>query len=898
MEITYKELPEFRKSLRALYRKGGQFQKAADKVNSIIGGVHTQSMGEDPLKGTKKTKHGENRIEKCVKYDLSGYARLITIQDSGVVLFCFAGDHDTCDQWLDKKQGTTLIENDQGQIDLLPITTTPQSGGTGTGAQMAFVSGNLFEHISPEEYFDRLIDGLPRTIVRKLEQLEAVHSEPEIYQITSQIEDDEQGSAIHDVFTLLRQDRREEALNRIKVYLGEVRPIGELTEEEIRELADSKNIKTLQSDDPRFSVVFEHFVKSSNYMDWMLFLHPDQQKIVDADYKGPTKLSGVSGSGKTCIVVQRAIRLAGQYPGEKILILTLNRQLSCLISDMVDAASIPELRDSIDVMPFFKLCQGFLHQFEPENDRLYDDQTWKSKEHVDEVWREFYRCELNVHDAEVLSPLHDSLLTRSVNPETYVREEMDWLRSAVPPTNRGEYLKISRSGRGYPLEKKFRHLVVDGLSFWENKMPFVGLTDYLGLSTALYPYREKISSKYRCVIVDETQDFGTIELELIRRLAAEEENDLFFCGDVVQQVSAKHLSFKDAGVNLPSARSLKIQKNYRNSREILRAAYDVLVENITEEMMESADFEILEPEYANFSAAPPLMLRAENLQQEIAFGLQYIRDYLESEPEKKGCLALCGYSLYQIQHFGKKHGLRVLDGEITIEQESLYLSDLEHTKGFEFDVVVVVNCNEGVIPNPNKPEKERYRDLSRLYVSMTRAKDQLVLSHSTNPSEYLKGSTENFLDDDWPVYIEEEHAQVIGVPSTLNQIREEIHYHEPVSVNPLDMSGPQFLYTHHAIGLSNLLIEKLRNVISGTRKVTNGTPVEWTTLRSAKAETDIDPKARKAFGPEGLIQFRELIVNLEQWERDENQQKAEQSKNREQDGQSASKRATLKLKKS
>ena len=45
---------------------------------------------------------------------------------------------------------------------------------------------------------------------------------------------------------------------------------------------------------------------TSTFADWFLFTHPDQQEIVDYDFTGPTKLS-ISGSGKTCIVIKRAL---------------------------------------------------------------------------------------------------------------------------------------------------------------------------------------------------------------------------------------------------------------------------------------------------------------------------------------------------------------------------------------------------------------------------------------------------------------------------------------------------------------------------------------------------------------------------------------------------------------
>lgn len=858
---TYKTKDTFMRSINKLYHKGGLFQKASQKCQSIICRIGEPEIGIDPLEGFKITNHGETRIDKCIKYDLGHGCRLITIQDQKVILFLYAGTHDDCDKWLNKNRGIDMMQNEKKEIGLFTRSKSLDNDETIFRADVAFPKGKLLEMIKPESYVDRLLAGIPPTAIGSLMNLESTNSEEDIFNCVSGFENNDQAIAIHDVLILLRQDKREEALDRTKVFLGEASAISILrTDEEILALADSKNIKTIPSDDPDYQKIFEHFLKSTTYMEWMLYLHPDQETIVEDDYKGPVRLAGVSGSGKTCIIVQRAIRLAKKYPGQKILVLTLNRQLANLIKDMVDAAC-PETirRQYIEVMPFFKLCQKLLHEFEPQNDKLYDDTTWKSKEHVDEIWREFYRCQLNVDDAEILSPLHDSLLARGVNPEEYIREEFDWLRSSVKPIDRKEYINIKRAGRGYPLTEKFRALVIEGLSLWEKKMQEVGVTDYLGLSSALYPYREIINQNYRCVLIDEAQDFGTIELELIRQLVDEKENDIFCCGDIAQRISTKHHSFTDANINIPRERSLKVIKNYRNSKEILEAAYNILNKNFTEELLYSPDFEILDPEFANFSAAVPLILKANDLEEEIAFSLEYILRYLENEPGKKGCLGLCGYSLYEVQQFGKELNINVLDGEVSIGNENTYLSDLEHMKGFEFDVVVIANCNEGVIPNKFAPENEHYRDLSRLYVAMTRAKDQLILSCSYDPSKYLLGSKDYFLDEKWSNYLEDGNRKTLGIPPTLDQITE----NDQERKNWLSMTGPEFLYTHDAIGLNSSLIDKLRSLVTGKSIRRNGVSVGWKDIKSLQVSMDIDPRTRRLLGVEALSAFQELLEEME-----------------------------------
>ena len=840
--MNYKQLSDFPKSVGALWRMGGQYQKAAEAVNGVIGRI---SLNDDnPLIGLKLTNHGENRIQKCVKYDLPGFARLITIQDSGVTLFCYAGNHADCDKWLERNRGRGLAKGQGSMVEVFDSVSVIDDKQRITGNAVP-TSGALFSKLS-EQLFDSLVLGLSRQLVRKIESLEPIHSEKDVFAVAECISDPKQSVAIYDVFALLRTDKVEEAVKRIKLYTGEFEKIESLSPEEIAALADSDKIRTIPANDPRFQQVFEHFVKSASYMDWMLFLHPEQADKVDRDFDGPAKLVGVSGSGKTCVVVKRAIRLADKYPDTKALILTLNRPLARLISDLVDAAALPEIRSRIDVLPFFDLCRQMLHEYEPHNDKLYDDKTWKSLEHIDEIWREFYRCELNNKDAAILLPIHDSLISRGVNAEAYVREEFDWIRSAVPPGDREAYLELRRNGRAVGFEKHHRDLLLKGLNSWETKMKQIGVSDYLGLSNAVCRYIDRLKPKYRCILVDESQDFGTTELNTINKLVEDTPNNLFFCGDAAQQVSAKHQSFLQAGVVIPGARSSAIRKNYRNSREILAAAYTILAENITEELLESEDFELQDPEYANFSGATPLLLSAPTLKEEIAYALAYLKSEV-GDGGKKACLAFCGYSSHELSVFSKKNGIPLLDGMTTIEKDNVYLSDLEQTKGFEFDIVCIIGCSQNVLPDPAKPPREQFRDLSRFYVAMTRAKNQLVLSFSGTQSSLLSKADSHFLSATWSEYWPAPPDTSSEVPARLDEIR---RHEDDKEKAPSKMTGAEFLYTEHALGLDAVLVAKIRELISGQPRLLEGRPIAWKNMGAAAADMRQFSGARQAFGPQ------------------------------------------------
>ncbi len=303
---------------------------------------------------------------------------------------------------------------------------------------------------------------------------------------------------------------------------------------------------------------------------------------------------------------------------------------------------------------------------------------------------------------------------------------------------------------------------------------------------------------------------------------------------------------------------------------MLKAAYHVLVENLSEEMISGRDFDILDPSYANFNGPTPLVMYESSIQKEVACALTFLKQQLEDEKHKdiKACLVICGYTLHELSGFAAKLKIPLLDGNRSLDEGSLFISDLENIKGFEFHTVCIVNCSKNILPYIGSPEKERFRDLSRLYVAMTRSQKQLILSYHDEKSLFLKNIGSHFLEGEWREYLLKCYPEVdYGCPDHLDSIRKE-HF---VSISK--MSGEQFLYTETAIGLSPLLVEKIRSLVTGhskSRRISNKpTPVEWKTMADAAQDTRFEVGSRRVFGPEGYKLFRELVDRLKISEKDE-----------------------------
>lgn len=844
---------DIKKQIQKMYAAGGQNQRAAEKCKILLWDLKNSSNPMDVIQHYPLTNHGETRIKHCVKYDLPGFSRLVTIQDNGWLVLLFFGTHHEVDKWLEANKGITVAITDpeKGFFDVL-ISEDISDPKARINPEPDYSAAPLYEKL--KHYWEMLADGLPSLIKKNLIALETTSEEEEILEIAIAVENLSKQELIFDVFMALRGGLVDEAKNRILAYQEQLKLIEQLPVEVVQQVSSNDQYLNLDDLDPDDLKIL---MSNKNWLEWMLFMHPAQKKVVDRDFNGSARLLGVSGSGKTCIVVRRAVRLARKYPDEKILVLTLNESLSNLIESLVDM--LLECNDDIKIKPriivksFWELCRELLieHRNEPLDEKILGSKTHKHLESIDDVWEEYYKCENNNNDAEVLFSFHQMLLSRGVYPQEYMKQEFDWIRSFLSKENREEYINVTRENRAVPFYESERDKILTGLEGWENKMKAVGAVDYLGLANELYHFINKIESQYRCVLVDEIQDFGTLELSIIRKLTERHENDLFLCGDIAQQVYNKHHQIKNSGIRILPDAYLKILKNYRNSREILTASYEVFKNNVDEVKYRSDDFEILSPEYANFSSPKPFLRKGNSLTDEFYSALNYLNDILDVK--EKGCIAFCDYSIFEIESMAELFNLPVLNGSNEIGGEKLYLSDLEQTKGFEFDRMIILNVTKNIFPNPMFPNEEIYREISKFYVAMTRAKKELIISYTNSMSQIFDNCKMHFYEDNWIDHVTPNYeADPLPLKGKLNLPKSDSS----------NMTGKKFLYHRKAVGMSRELQNKLLAFVGGKPVSINGKKVGWISIEELRTDIlskrDI-PHYSRLFGPNVYSELRLLF---------------------------------------
>ena len=463
-KIRVVHLKHFDASLTKLWRTGGQRKKKADKVFAILGQLN---LGLAAFKDLQLTDHGESRIRHCIKYELGDGRRPVTIQSDKTIALCFVGDHEECEHWLNKNSGLVVTRTD-GVLQPAYRSGTDDDLDSRIIRDPVPTRGTLLDALSEELVNDLLSNLSPRTII-KLSNLGSLTLPTDIDSLAADIPDQDKRLLVRDVLVLLLAGDRTGAEQRIRLSTGDVSEVDELTDQEFMEVLDGDQARQIRVGSAEHEIWLGRFARNANYFDWLLFMHPEQESVVKEDFGGPAQLSRVSGSGKTCVVVRRAVRLAEGNVDLRVLAVTLNRSLAGLIRVLVEAAADTAIAERIKVISFFELCQELLIEFEPESTRTYQEVSWKMNEHVDEIFREYYRCWHNNDAAAIMLPIHVSLTALGISAETYTREEFDWICSALPQAKREQYLQMQRAGRKYPIQDHWRRLFLAGLEGWESR---------------------------------------------------------------------------------------------------------------------------------------------------------------------------------------------------------------------------------------------------------------------------------------------------------------------------------------------------------------------------------------------------------------------------------------------
>jgi len=774
-KVVYLNESKFRDAMLGLRRRGSAHQRAYDKACSLITGL---SYGVEEL--NKLTNNGESRIKHCRKYDLSNDAhRLVTVQTDGYIYLLHVGTHEEVEKWLDRNRGLTITGHTKTkEIRVTHITRSETEGPReSAGLNPAAITDENLSYLKRIDFDVR--EFVPQGFLAKqLEALNENSTDAEIEEITVHIaeSDPKVGYLLLDVLLELRAGNKGAAMARIDEYRGQAKDLATDAGLEAQAIASDVNSDKAVVLTGLSEEEIKKLFAPDRFQDWMLFPHPEQKRIAEKDFDRPALLTGVSGSGKTCVVVHRAKYLAAKYPGETILMLTLSRSLNRLVQSLLEALCDEGHRSNIRVMAFYDYFERLVKHFGPGKylkqlrhisinhvegghvrktiDRV-DKSTFArefdplSRETLDDTWELFL-------DQSYVQTLLARLTERvraydlNVDVEKYLREEITLVRSAVATSSRRDaYLELDRAGRAIRFDEKSRQLVLDLLLLYEETMLSGGLLDELSLTLTVLPHFTELNVlppelRFRCLLVDEFQDFSTRDLALLRRIAPVADNGLFLTGDTVQRILVKDLRLGAVGLDIIGSSWERIKKNYRNSKQILKAASRLANVYGEEAKRQRVEIEVLDPELAERETSKPLAIVVPE-GGEVAAAYELARECLAvgSAIPWAICIATAAPEEIPIKKILESRPadfpvqVDPLTGDYTRNRDTMTVGTIADVKGVEFAMIIIVGCGAKVLPPTDGCAEEAWRHALRLYVAMTRGRDQVALLYSGEPSKFL-----------------------------------------------------------------------------------------------------------------------------------------------------------------
>jgi len=246
--------------------------------------------------------------------------------------------------------------------------------------------------------------------------------------------------------------------------------------------------------------------------------------------------------------------------------------------------------------------------------------------------------------------------------------------------------------------------------------------------------------------VDEAQDVGVAQLRFLAAVAQSRPTGLFFAGDLGQRIFQPPFSWKSLGVDI-RGRSRNLSINYRTSHQIRMQADRLLGPDVADV---DGNAENRSTTVSVFNGPVPANMSFKSEALEISAVASWLKDRLaEGSPAQSiGIFVRSEAQLPRAIAAAVAANLphHVLDEKVESVAGSASICTMHLAKGLEFRVVVVMACDDEVVPLQERIEsvadsvdlEEVYNtERQLLYVACTRARDRLLTTCVAPGSEFL-----------------------------------------------------------------------------------------------------------------------------------------------------------------
>jgi hypothetical protein len=458
---------------------------------------------------------------------------------------------------------------------------------------------------------------------------------------------------------------------------------------------------------------------------WSIFLHPDQKHIVDKDNSGPARVSGSAGTGKTIVALHRAVHLTRTNSDGRVLLTTFSKTLASTLQTKLSRliSNQPRIGEQLEV-----------HALNDIGLRLY---------------------ELNIGKPNIINKdaIHDLIKEASFKASDhkfslrFLISEWNEIVDAWQIETWEAYREVRRLGRKSRLHENQRKVL---WNIFEKVCSRLKENQQITISGMFNQLFLKLSGSknppFDHVIIDEAQDISIAQLRFVSTLTSNKPNSVFFAGDLGQRIFQKAFSWKSLGIDIRGrSRTLKI--NYRTSHQIRKQADLLLASEITDV---DGNKEERDGTISVFNGPKPEIISCDTIESEKETAKNWISEKMSEnlKPNELGIFVRSEAEVARGCAVLEKSGLafKVLDGLNPASHDQVSLCTMHLAKGLEFRAVVIMACDDEIIPLQKRIESSSdEKDLEEvynterhlLYVACTRARDYLLITGVDPTSEFL-----------------------------------------------------------------------------------------------------------------------------------------------------------------
>jgi superfamily I DNA/RNA helicase/mRNA-degrading endonuclease RelE of RelBE toxin-antitoxin system len=708
---AYARLP--RKAQRKADEFLGKFQQ-----NSASAAIHLEPLQSTADRMLRSARIGDD------------YRLILRAPESGdVFLVLWADHHDEAYRWAKTKQ--TAVHPATGSLQIFDadlaaraLTTQEPDGNVYPApppSDRVLPALDIFSELTDDELY---LAGVPRPL---LPSVRSVVSDDELDVLLPHLPP-EAGEVLTGVAAGLTLDQA------IEEVLGRIVPAAGAPEPPKVDVADVEAALERETTQRQFrlldgSVDLDAALKHPLDV-WRVFLHPRQRRIARSHTKGPTRVLGGAGTGKTVVAMHRVGFLVKEIftkPDQRVLFTTFTANLAQDLRTQLGKLLEPDELARVEVKHIDRWAIDFL-KTRGKTPRIAFDKDQA----------EHFRAAYEVYGPDEYSLDFCRTEWREVVQDQGLQTEQD-------------YVLAIRKHRGVPLARAERRKIWPVLAAYREGLEQQGMVEPVDV---LRRAKAELDASpgaplYESVVVDETQDFSADALRLVRAIAGPERpDDLFLVGDAHQRIYGHPVSLTACGIQVRGRRSQTLRLNYRTTGSICRWSLQALTGIEVDDL---DDGKADRRGYISLREGPAPMVQVfPNAKEEEAAVAKLVLGAIDRGLPAESICVVARTKHLLADRYGAalaRAGLTT----VTLEQEEprlpgVRLATMHRVKGLEFGMVVIAGASKDHLPYPTAElssgdpvvaAQAELKERSLLYVAASRARDELYVTASGTPSPFL-----------------------------------------------------------------------------------------------------------------------------------------------------------------